>query len=296
MERNKVLLVLVPGLLAAGWAAAAYLESPTAPDAAVASTEMTTVADYPGQPVTVAEAPSAHERSVPIDEAGVRVVNGRVDAHLQNARLAPTVARIARAAGIELVGEGTLADVPVRIDLDAVPAAEALLRLTAGYASAFEYHGSRVARMTIGPAPRAGVDESPLVDSDWANRFDRMGPEQRGDAIETIAAHGGDQAREAVAHALEDASEEVRFRALEQTQVVKGLSLPVDTVQKMLLQDASETVRLKALDVLATDPAIDANTLAMIAGSAGSDSSEQVRSQAAALRQRLEQSSNNSPQ
>src|SRR5262249_41372594 len=109
-----------------------------------------------------------------------------------------------------------------------------------------------------------------------------------GDEIESIASRGGDRAREALAHALADADEGVRFRALEQTQMVQGLALSTDELQTVLLQDASETVRLKALDVLSTDPRVDARTMVAIAGRAGSDPSEQVRTKVQELTQRIE--------
>jgi hypothetical protein len=208
--------------------------------------------------------------------------------HLQNARLPATISRIADVAHIEVTGSEHLDSTPARLDMDGVPVAEALLRLTAGYTSTFEYHGTRLARVSIEPEPAQSSSDSQQSSAEWATQFDQLAPQQRGDALEAIAIHGGDGMHEAITHALSDADEGVRLRALEQTQVVKGLALSTDSLQTMLLQDASETVRLKALDVLATDPGIDADTLAGIASKAESDSSEQVRIAAAMLRQRLQ--------
>ncbi|HWY25667.1 MAG TPA: hypothetical protein VNX47_12150 [Nevskia sp.] len=285
MRQKKFLLVLIPAALA-GVLAARFALGPEDGAAAPAPPPAEAAAIAPAPMPLVQPAAAANAAMPRAGSEMFRLVDGRIDAHLQSAPLPAAVARIARAAAVELVGSERLADVPVRVDLDGVPVAEALLRLTAGYNSAFEYRGARLARMSITPEPAVRADETAA-----AANLDQLEPQQRGDAIEAIAAHGGDRAREVVSHALSDADEEVRLRALEQTQVVQGLALPVDALQDLLLRDASENVRFKALDVLATDPAVDAYALATIARGAESDRSELVRSKAAELREQLEAAS-----
>jgi hypothetical protein len=282
MKRNPFLLALIPAALASALAAHFVLRLD---EATAAATPPPAMAAAPVAALPAASPQPAADAVVPGSAAeSFRLVDGRVDAHLRDARLPATVARIAAAAAVELVGAERLADVPLRLDLDGVPAAEALLRLTAGYNSAFEYRGARLVRMIIAPEPASHADDAQQA----AANLDQADPQQRGDAVETIALHGGDRAREVVARALGDADEEVRLRALEQTQVVQGLALPADTLRDLLLRDASETVRIKVLDVLATNPAFDAATLAGIARNAEADRSELVRSRAAELREQLE--------
>lgn len=275
MRRKQILLVLIPAALA-GVLAARFALGPEDGAAATAG------APAP-MPLTSLLQPAANTALPRVESETLKLVDGRVDAHLHSARLPAAVGRIARAAAVELVGGERLADVPVRVELDGVPVAEALLRLTAGYDSAFEYRGARLVRMSIRPEPAGGADEAAA-----AANLDQPDPQQRGDAIEAIAARGGDRGREVVSHALTDADEDVRLRALEQTEVVQGLALPADALQDLLLRDASENVRFKALDVLATDPAVDAYTLATIARGAEADRSELVRTKAAELREQLE--------
>jgi len=282
MWRNKIMLALVPAALGSILLARLAI-GPEAGTSAMAPAAAAPALTAGTLPTEAAVAPAAAAPETTADT--FRLVDGRVDAHLHHARLPAVVARIARAASVELVGGERLADTPVRVDLDGVPVAEALLRLTAGYDCAFAYRDSRLLRMSI--ATDAARQDDSQQTADAANP-DQADPQLRADAVETIALRGGARAREVVAHALADADEDVRLRALEQTQVVKGLALPLDALQNLLSRDVSESVRVKALDVLATDPAVDAYTLTTIARGAEADSSELVRTRAVELRERLE--------
>jgi hypothetical protein len=82
--------------------------------------------------------------------------------------------------------------------------------------------------MSIAPEPAGRADEAAA-----AANLDQLEPQKRGDAIEAIAAHGGERAREVVSHALIDADEDVQLRALEQTQVMQGLAQPVDALRDL---------------------------------------------------------------
>lgn len=284
---RKYILLAVVALVPAGLVATRLAVTPD-DDTVMAAPAAIAAAPSPQAPAPLPRtvlAPAANNTIPP--DAAVRLVDGRIEAHLRGARLPAAVAAIAHAAAVELVGVEHLPDVPVAVDLDGVPAAEALLRLTAGCNSAFEYRDGRLLRLTlVAESPNQARAEPPLD----AAQLDRLDPQQRGDAVEALASGGGDGARALLVHALADTDEQVRLRALEQAQLVRGLAPSTEMLQDVLLRDASETVRFKALDVLATSPVVDAAALTIIARGAESDPSGLVRNRAAQLREQLESS------
>jgi len=291
---TRILIVVVPAVLIACIACLLVSErdQPAVPESASASAEATPTPVFP-RAATIA---SAAQPPAPSASTGgaFRLSGGRVDAHL-DMPLSTAVATLASAATIGLAGGEQLPDTAVRVDFDAVAVAEALLRLTVGYDSSFQYQGARLIQFSISPRPARPAAGAGQAAGESIESFDRLDPQQRGDAIESIALRGGARTREVVVHALSDPDNTVRLRALEQTQVVPGLGLPTDDLRKLLQQDTSENVRLKALDVLASDPGIDASLLASIAQGAQADSSEVVRSQAVALSHRLETANTDAP-
>jgi hypothetical protein len=228
---------------------------------------------------------------------GITVAEDRLSVRVQNRSLKRLLEEIATKSEVPIIISADVTDQRVSLQFQHLPM-EHGLRLVLHAMDAFflytaEDHPAAVLRAVwVYPAGQ-GHRIAPVPPEAWASTTEILDqltapdPLERARAVEVVIDRQGQQALEIVLEALEDAEEQVRYRALYKT-LHTGLALPEDVLQWLLRADPSPVVRFLALEALASGPGASPEHLQEVAELALHDPSVQVQSQAQDILEALE--------